>query len=265
MQSNYLGLLSGIKDSDSKCGFCGSQVFLTAKNEGVCNFCEAYIPSETPAKYKPALSEIQKLIDLGKIEDAKAKADAIISGNMDPSLLYGAANIYSFISDFKYYDLNYSRKGFMEENSANIYYSLDMTSKSKEMFYKAIKTTLGTEGSLNSTQSLYLLSMSNLKLKNSIEAIKYISMMKEDPSLPKEYSRMVYSIETKNKEAYERIASLISKGNANAIYYLAKYYVNNKKLEEAKLILEKFNEKVRMPMSVFLLEKINRLLEEIAL
>ena len=129
MQSNYLGLLSGIKDSNSKCGFCGSPALLTVKEDGICNFCEAYLSSDMPRNNVPALSDIQKLIDLGKIEDAKAKTDALVSGSAAPALLYGAANIYSFLSNFKYCDLDYARKGFMEENSANVYYSLDMISK----------------------------------------------------------------------------------------------------------------------------------------
>lgn len=271
MQSSGPDLLTDTPEPKHKCWICGSPVALTFSNDGICNFCEAYIPSDAYlsnkayVKHATALSEIQKLIDLGNVDDAKAKTDALVSGSTDPVLLYGAANVYSFISDFKYYDMNYSREGFMEQNSANVYYALDMTSRSKDMLYKAIQMTIGAEGSLHDLQSLYLVSMSNLKLKNNVEAIKYISMMQEDPYLPKEYSRMVYSVQTGNKEASGRISSLISKGNANAVYYLAKYYAGSRKLEEAKLILEKLNAKVRMPMSVFLLGKINRLLEEIEL
>ena len=262
MQSNYLGLLSDINDSGSKCGFCGSPALLAAKEDGICNFCEAYISNETPTKYKPALSEIQRLIDLGKIEDAKAKTDAMVSGNMDPALLYGAACIYSFISDFKYYDLDYARKGFMEENSANIYYSLDMTAKSKEMYYKAISAINNAEGAKNSAQWLYLLSISNLSLRRYAEAFNYIIAMKEEPSPAREYLRMVYSVQTKKKDAYQMATSLVSKGNLNAAYYLAKYYANNGKLKEARSILGKLNPKVRMPAAVFLLGKIDRLTKE---
>lgn len=87
-------------------------------------------------------------------------------------------------------------------------------------------------------------------------------MKAKKSSLMREYANMVFSVESNKKEGYEYALELIAKGNLNGIFYLARYCINQKELEEAKLILERLTARVRMPDAVSLLHKIDRLLEE---
>lgn len=264
--AKYLGLLDKQHPLSSKCGYCGSSVLLDDQKNGVCHLCEGYISPnilDADTKMVAALSKIQKLIDTGKRDEAIKSLDQLVSESVDPKLLYGSANIYKTISDIQYHDLDYNRKGFMEQNSSNIYSSLDSISKSKEMFYKAIRIMEDKAKSQSSETLLYLSFVSYIKLKRFVDAKKTLSSMKKDEaSLARGYADMVYSLETKREDAYMRIVGLIGKGDPNAVYYLARYYVQNKKLKEAKAVLERLTEKVRMPMAVFLLHNVDRLMEE---
>lgn len=262
--SGYLRLLSGKSHSMTRCQYCGSFVALGGRKEGFCQFCEGYVHSRTHKSGDLSkLSQIQDLLDSNKTADARAGLDALTSQSSDPILLFGAAHIYGYLSSYKYHDLDYNRKGFMEENSANVYSSLDLTSKSKEMFYKSIRLINDQTKDATGSEPLYLNFVSYIKLKRLFDAGRSLVLLKSHGhDVAREYAEMVYAVESGRKEGKESAIGLIGRGNINAIYYLARCYVKEKKLKEAKSILEKMTGKVRMPDAVFLLHKIDRLLEE---
>lgn len=263
--SRYLQFIEKPVISTSICDYCGSPLFLGKAKSALCGLCEGYHSHKESGAINPnigKLSQIQLLIDQSKVEEAKNSLDALILASNDLNLLFGAANIYKTLSDIKYYDRNYNRKGFMEENSTNVYQSLDLTSKSKEMFYKAIRMVADQTKNSPDDKLLYLSFISYMKLKRTIDAERILSSMKAKKSSEKEYANMVYLVETGKEEGHQESIRLMEKGNTNAVYYLARYYVGKKRLKEAKEILDKLTAEVRMPDAVFLLRKINRQIEE---
>lgn len=263
MDNRYLKLLNKQTVSEFDCQFCGSSLALDNENEGICQFCEGYIFTKgyQYASSAEKFADIHKMIQYGRVEEAKTALDTLTAKSTDYAFLYGAANIYKLISDLKYHDLNYSRQGFMEENSSNIYYSLDVVAKTKEMFYKVIALINGSQN--RSPGSDMLLFLSYMKLKRHVDAGKTLgSLAAAEQSLEKQYFEMMYSAETDAKDSYGRIRALVSKGNYNAIYYLAKYYAKKRNLDAAKRILDKLNPKIRMPMAIFLSQEVDRLIEE---
>ncbi len=261
--SGYLRLISRKRPVRLRCGSCASSVFIGNQAEGFCQLCESYVPHTEKSAETAKLAGIDALLDARELDKARLALDAAVSGSSDPSLLFGAAHLYRLISDYRYYDLDYSRPGFMEENSSNIYASLDMTSKSKEMFYKSLRLAGEMAKTSPSEKLSYMNFISYMRLKRTFEAGKALSSMKpsrNDRLLP--YARMLYGIETERKDVRKEAIAMIGRGNVNAIYHLARCYVKEKRLTEAKRILEKLTLKVRMPDAVFLLHRIDRLLEE---
>lgn len=179
--SNYLGILDkpgasnlGILDKSNAstviCSYCGSYLNLSNSEEGFCHFCEAYIYLKEEGTKNPEAEKfftIQLLIDEKNFDDARKKLDAITAGNTNPNLLFAAGSIYKILSGMKYDDLDYNRKGFMEKNSNNIYSSLDLTSKSKEMFYKTIRLISDQTKNSPDADLLYLSFISYIKLGGS--------------------------------------------------------------------------------------------------
>lgn len=264
--SKYLQLLEKPKTSTVVCSYCGSFMLLGNSKEGFCHFCEACISimeDEINDPYLDKLSSIQLLIDGRDFDSAINHLDDLLKGEPNIYLLFGAANIYKTLSDIKYNDLDYNRKGFMEENSSNIYSSLDLTSKSKEMFYKTIRMVEGQIKTSPDENLLYLSFISYIKLKRLLDAEKVTERMKARKKSPgMEYVNMVFCIESGKKEGHQYAMELMSKGNPNAIYYLARSYMSDKKLKEARILLERLTSRVRMPDAIFLLHRIDRLLEE---
>jgi|GEM_PF-5221342 hypothetical protein len=267
--SKYFSLLDRPGASPAICGYCGSYLNLGTLGEGFCHFCEAHINRREEKAKNPEIekfSAIQLLIDEGNLDYAKKNLDAVTAESNNPNLLFGAGSVYKTLSGLKYGDLDYNRKGFMEENSANIYSSLDLTSKSKEMFYKAIRLISDQTKTSPDDDLLYLSFISYIKLGRLLDAERTLSSMKtQKTSLMSEYANMVFCVESNKKEGYAYTLELMTKENPNGIYYLAKYLLSQKKLSEAKLTLERLSAKVRMPDAVFLLHKIDRLLDEISL
>jgi len=251
--------------SSARCGCCGSAVFLGRSKEGFCSFCEAHYSYDENSPINPSLeklSGIQAMLEAGKVEDAEKGLDALVPGSSDIGLLFGAANIYKTLSDMKYYDLNYNGKGFMDENSGNIYHSLDLTSKYKEMFYKAISMIEAQTKGSPDDRLVYLGFMSYMQLKRTLDAERMLSLMKAKKNPERQYAEMVYKVELGREDGYREALELMRKGNPNAVYYLARYYAGKRRLKEAKAILEKLVSKIRMPDAVFLLHKVNRVIEE---
>ncbi len=261
--SGYLRLISRKRPALHRCASCASPVFIGSPAEGFCQFCESYVPHTKEGAGTSKFAEIHSMLDAHKTEEARNSLDAITAHSSDPTLLFAAAHFYRIISDYRYYDLDYSRKGFMEENSSNIYASLEMTSKSKEMFYKSLKLASDLMKDSPSEQLLYMNFISYIRLRRVTDAGRVLFSMKpsrNDRILP--YAHMLYWVEAEKPGARKEAIAMVEKGNVNAIYHLARCYAREKKLAEAKGILERLTMKVRMPDAVFLLHRIDRLLEE---
>lgn len=266
-----LDVLDNQKGMTAACDCCGSFLMLCNQDEGFCHFCESYLLMGEDEPNNPEVDKfaaIQLLIDQKDVEGAEKRLDKITSGmenQSNPYLLFGAANMYRALADIKYFDLDYhtAGRGFMEGNSSNIYHSLDLTTKYKEMFYKAIKLAENQTKTGMDEGLLYLIFISYMKLKRPLDAAKALTSLKHARrSLAKEYMELINAVESGREEGKQDAINMMSKGNPNAVYYLARHYVKQKKLAEAKYLLEKLNSKVRMPDSLYMLHKIDRVLEE---
>jgi hypothetical protein len=262
---NYFEFMDKQGGSTGTCQYCESPISIGKAKEAICSFCEGYFSYGKSIAADPnsgRLSDIQLMVDQSRVEEARKSLDALISAGSNLNLLFAAGSIYKTLSDIKHYDLNYGRKGFMEENSANVYYSLDLTSKYKEVFYKVIRMVSDQTKDAPNDELLYLSFISYVKLKRINDAERILSSMPGSNVMLREYADMVFSVESNGKEGYQKALKLAKEGNTNAIYYLARYYAGKKQLSEAKAILERLNSSIRMPDAIFLLKRVNGILEE---
>lgn len=253
-----------------KCIYCGSET-LSNGTEALCHFCEGYVSVAEPvgSSDMEALGAIQTSIlgnDINKARELLEKYAGKDSGS-DVNRLYGYANFYRFFSDYVYYDRNYAGKGFMEQNSANIYDSLDLTAKSKEFFHKLAYVIEHDEHMAKEQKMLHMQFIANIKLKRLFYAKKALDKMYEvnGKDLLATYDSMVYAVESNDKDAQQLINEVAKQDILNAFYYMARYLVNNKEIAHADNILAALINKCHMPVALFMLHKIRVLEEETAL
>ncbi len=260
--AKYLSILKNTRASlvSSTCGACGSKTFIK-NNDTHCNFCELIAMSKADASYNlQAFKNISTLIDKEKIDDALLSLQEVSKNNLqDPTSAYICGILYEFISNYRYHGTNYSRLGFMEENSANIYSSLDMISKSKEHLFKALK--LITKLNQKDDNMLYLEFMANIKLRRVSYAINLLKKTTEAKISTPSYSYMymVHSALLKIGDAETRSASMISTGELNAFYYLSISLAGKKNIDGAISILTELTNFSRMPMAFYLLKKLSNI------
>lgn len=268
-KSNSLELPFKMKNPSANCYCCGSFLLMCNKDEGFCHFCEAYnlldgTSPENPMSEK--LYGIQMLLESRGYQETERALDKMAKSSLaqqSPAALFGAASIYRTLADAAYYDRNYGLNGFMEQNSFNVYHSLDLTSKYKTLFYKVIKLAEAETGNLSDSNLAYLGFVSCLKVKNYHKARKFLELLRKvAKGIELEYAEAALAVDSGNGINSEAILSLISKGSSNSIYYLAKNYVKKKRMRDAKSILERLNSRVNMPDSVYLLGRINQFLKE---
>ncbi len=278
MHANYSVYLknANLGFSDLSCSHCGAPVLSLRKKEAVCHFCEGYATTtreellhENEVLYS-GLFKVHDLIMAGATDEAQRALDAAIPAIPDSEIapLYGAANIYALLSDYKYYALDYNGKGFMEENSKNIYASLDLTARSKLLLYRALKKVQAADGSASDESLLYLEFISYIKLKRIADAKKTLYKFKDlkAAGFQYEYAQMVYAVIEEDANASKCLKLMLDKNVPSAFYYLAKYIAKTtkkaKERSEARSILTELMKKCYMPSAAFLLRKIEEAQEE---
>jgi hypothetical protein len=268
-KQDYIRPISTTANPSATCYCCGSFILMSDKDTGFCHFCEAYnlLDENIPEN---SLSDkfyaIQMLIESNDPAEAEKTLDKILKYaevQQNPAALFGAASIYRNLADAYYYNLDYNRHGFMEENSSNIYHSLDLTSKYKTLFYKLIRMAEPNLEMPSDSNLIYLAFFSCLKLKNYHKAKKFLNALSRiSKGLEVEYAEIAFEVDSGNGIKPEKIFNMVSKGNSNSLYYLAKNNVKLKRFKEAKSILERLNSRVNMPDSRYLLLKIEKFMKE---
>ncbi len=268
-KQNYTNHTPSTANPTATCYCCGSFILMSNKDAGFCHFCEAYNLLNDNMPENPIADKfyaIQMLIESNDPLEAEKILDKALKSaevQQNPAVLFGAASIYRNLADAYYYNLDYNRKGFMEENSSNIYHSLDLTSKYKTLFYKLIRIAEPSLELPSDPNLIYLAFISCLKLKNYQKAKKFLDALSRIAKGPEiEYAEIALEVDSKTGIKPEKILNMISKGNSNSLYYLAKNNVKLKKFKEAKSLLERLNSRVNMPDSRYLLLKIERFLKE---
>lgn len=265
--SKYLDFLDIPSHFNYMCSYCGSVLYNGRLTEDMCQMCEAYVmPTKEATANNPVLNEfteIQMLINKQRQEEAIVRLGRVTIKPTDINYLYGCANIYGLLSDIAYNDLDYNSHGFMEANSANIYSSLDLTAKSKEMFYKALNAINSNQTVARTPEMQYLKFMIYIKLGLLADAEKTLSNMGiTHMPLLRGYADMVYNVKLNTRKADAMTQFLIQKGSVNSAYYLGKRYIGRKQYKKAYQVLSRLIGKVRMPMAIFALYKLDRFMDE---
>ncbi len=247
-----------------RCAVCGSDVASAEGKEAFCHFCEAYVYPEDKMQQEAtaALNEVQDRIKKAEIENAIGAAMKMQKSSK-PDVLYALGVFYSFFSDYRYYSLDYNLGGFMEGNSKNIYESLDLIAKSKEMLFKAIKIA-GKDAEVDPNLA-YVVFLSNIRLGRRVQAERALEMLEktEKRSQIKDHARMIYAMATNDKDALKYISSGIVE--LNSFYYLAVYLIRMKRYKESRRLLEALIKKCHMPMALYTLHRLDLFEQETAL
>ncbi len=239
-----------------ECNNCGSKT-LTNGSVSICNFCElAVMPNMDYNINAEVFKSISTLIDKKMIAEALSSLNDLSKSISDPISVYVIGVFYEFISNYKYNDINYSRPGFMEENSSNIYSSLDMISKAKEQFFKTL--SLISKSTSKGSDTIYLEFITNVKLKRSFNAKMSLEELNSHKTgeTYNAYSNMIYAMISKNKNVELFINPVLKRGEVNVFYYISKYFAENKKIEDSILLLSELIAVARMPMAFYLLKKV---------
>ncbi len=235
------------------CNNCGSKT-LIPNNLGVCTVCELIIIKEESDSQGKLFETVIPLLTKNSVIEASKALDGLSKSATTPSISYILGVFYGILSDYAYFNLNYNGKGFMEENSSNKYLSLDLTSKSKEFFFRALKLISKLEQKGNDI--LYLEFMTNIKLGRifyALNSLKALNANKTEAYC--NYANMVYAVESKRKDSESFVKPMFST-SLNSFFYLSKVFTQKKKLEDAITILKFINENVNMPISYAYLIKL---------
>lgn len=258
--SRYIQLINKTSQSlfPTVCNNCGSKT-LIPNNTGICTVCELAIIKDETSQQLKLFENIIPLITKNSINEAQKSLDLLSKSATTPSISYVIGLFYQFLSDYAYFNLNYNGKGFMEENSSNKYLSLDLISKSKEYFFRALKQISSIEQ--KGSDILYLEFITNIKLERNfygLNALKELNATKTEVYC--NYANMVYAVESKRKDAESFVKPLLST-SLNSFYYLSKALAQKKNLEEAISILTFINQNINMPISYSYLIKLQSVLD----
>lgn len=261
----YLRMLPASKPPLQKCPHCGSDTFSTSGNVSFCNFCEQYVDFMVSQSGDDQVAEavfalVQSQMHDGNWGQASIEADKLIKGNPNPRVLYLLGIFYRNFSTARYQQTNYNLNGFMEANAQSIKDSLDLTSKWKECFFKAVKIV--NDELYKSVQAdadwVLLKLMSEVRLKRFVDAsITMSSLQTIDKSGARfEYALMAYSVEKNTKQAEASLSKPLGRNELNAYYYLAKYLAKHNKLDEAAAILQKLSAIANVSMAQELMHRV---------
>jgi hypothetical protein len=250
---------------DLTCPHCGSDTKFIGGKDAFCNFCERYISAqETNFQKEGGLElpfiEVHSLIKQDEWYDAAKKVEMLLKQSSDPLFLYNSALFYYCFSNRKYHERDYTLHGFMEQNAKNISESLDLTSKWKECLFKAIRR-INNEIKNNSPVDqdlLFVKFMSEIKLNRLADSRKTLNVLHGSgaQAIRDNYAFMVYSVENDEKGAEKSLDGMLSRGEVNAFYYLAKYLAKHRKINDADSILKFINKRANVLMAQELLYRI---------
>jgi tetratricopeptide (TPR) repeat protein len=239
------------------CNNCGSKTLIQG-NVGICTVCELVIIKEENDLQSKLFETVVPLLTKTSIPEATKALESLSKNANTPSSSYVIGVFYSILSDYAYFNLNYNDKGFMEENATNKYLSLDLTSKSKEFFFRALKLISNLEQ--KGDDNLYLEFISNIKLGRLFYALNSLKTLNTNKTeIYCNYANMVYAVESRRKDAEHFVRPMLSK-SLNAFYYFSKVLAQKKQLEDAISILTFINQNINMPISYSYLIKLESIL-----
>lgn len=261
----YLQLLSNAKFLVQTCRHCGSETHFISGGDFFCNFCEQHndpaLLQEVEQTAQAAFAPVRDQWGKNNLDEAVKTADQLLKNNADPKQLYLLGLFYRYISTIKYYQKDYTLKGFMEANADSTLASLGLTSRWKECFFKEIKIVDGEIANNMQIELdlIFIKFISEIRLQRFADAASSLRRLQsmDRHGIVADYALLVYSVEKNTKQAEASVAKAIARDDINAYYYLAKCLAKQKKLEDAADLLEKLNDTTEITMVQELLIKIN--------
>ena len=201
--------------------------------------------------------KIHSSISEGSVDAAKALSSTLFTKLSDPEKLFCGGALYLFFSDNAYSNKDYALTGFMEKNSANVYESLDLISKSKEFFYKTAWLINSTHPEERDERSEFIAFLSYIYLKQHKRAKQHLDVLNTvSKTVLQRYADMIYSVELGTKDSAAKIETLLRENEINSFFYLGKYLVKQRKLTEAEALLSAITSICKHPQAEELLNKI---------
>lgn len=263
----YLRQLMELELTAIGCPHCGSQTISAGGKSTFCNFCEQHTDvfsagdKDAQAAFAPVVSSMAA----NSLDEARKNADRLLKNNSAPRQLYLLSQFYLYFSNLKYYQRDYALQGFMEANADNISSSLDLTSRWKECYFKAIKIVEGelTKNMQVEPELVFIKFMSEMKLQKLVDAANTLVNLErlDKRGLLIEYATMVYNAEKRTQKSEPNLSKMLANKEINSFYYLAKYLAKRKKLEESEKILQKLSESTKIFVAEELLNKVRATLE----
>ena len=254
--------LRGLSATARACRFCGADT-VSGAGASFCVSCELQQGSGAGSGTEDAsagMNAIYRDAVLGKTAGLDSFAREKRQQELQPEILYGIGVLYSHASSHTYRDRNYSRSGFMEENSGNVYASLDLASRSKEFLFKALYSAEHGEGSEG--DRLYMRFIANVRLGRLTYAGRILEALPASAIDARRYAGMVYSVETRSGDSRKRILEAMRSGEPNAYYYLARRLAQLKRFNDAIYILKQLTGALNMPMAGYLLGDLRGFVEK---
>jgi hypothetical protein len=265
----YLQILNNLNPNIVECGYCGNEID-SYSEVAMCHFCELYTTNiithlnEEQQHIKELIDNRNKAFIEQKWQDAFNFAKEIDISN-DPAILYGNALFYWTFSDYLYHNINYGIEGYMEPNSNAREKSLIVISQSKTLIYKTINICNLQLKEGYHKDTAYLKVIAECKMSRFVNAKKTLDLInqKEDNNSPiVQYANMVYYTGIKDKSKALIYIDKLVENQLNAFYYLAKILVLDKKIDDAKRILEIVAKKAYFPRANEMLVNINDIFEK---
>ncbi len=250
------------------CPYCGAFSMGVLPDETVCNFCESYFQkSKVSADGTKNMATLNAEAIKGETKAIDSFADETKSKAPNPLVFYGIGTLYWAASSSKYAGLNYALEDFMEQNSDNIRASLDLASKSKEYFYKALDVIQHVDHAEDITSLVYTDILCNIKLGRMFQAHGALEQLNkiQTGGLARSYANMAYAVNAKSPDSIQFIRPLLNAGEPGAAYYAARMLAQKKEFDDAITILEALSTSINMPMSGYLLRSIKGFKEKTAL
>lgn len=272
--AKYAHKLKAYAPEKVACPHCGMQTCSSNQAYSFCNFCEQLVDvaksiPEHEKTSQAAFVPVAELLLSKNWDGALAAADTLMKGNTDPEQLYLLGTFYSGISGIRYRKRDYELEGFMEANADMIRSSLDLTSKAKECFFKAIKCVVGAQadGASADTSLLFIKFMCEMRLRRLPDALTALDELRKSDTGNSfiNYAYAVYGVETLAKDVDRVLANMLENNEPNSFYYLARYLAGHKKLGEASELLQVLVGIARMPLADELLYEVRQAQEAAAM
>ncbi len=235
-----------LPSAKAKCPYCATDYMHADSAYSICPLCESIINADgkaiTDSDSTAKLNVISASISKNAILEASENAD-ILSLNGNPQVLYALASSFKSLSDFTYWDVDYTLKAFMEHNAdnrndevlRNKYSAMHLYSKYRECLYKAIEIIALSKAA--DEPSVYINAMAETKMHRFAHASTALANLKDAKSPAFIHASMALYTEAKDKRAEASIMRALKAQDQSAIFYAAKHLAFKKEFSKASSLL----------------------------